>query len=245
MANTLPENWHLFDEAEQLAQQLTLEILQIAQQAIQQKGAFHFVTAGGSTPNRCYQLLSQAQADWQHWHIYMGDERVLPIDDNERNSQALLKNWLEKISIPPQNLHFMTVENGAEQAAYDYACLFDDVAEFDVCLLGMGEDGHTASLFPGHNESDTVQTICCETVCENDFISAPVIIENNSPKAPLQRVSLNYVAFSKCRLLIKLITGASKQTAVSQWLSHNEPLPIALVNAKQTKVYIDKAALGI
>lgn len=241
---SLPENWQLFNDAETLTKQLVEEILNIAEQAIKKRGVFHFVTAGGSTPNRCYQLLSQSNADWANWHIYMGDERVLPFEDSERNSQALLINWLTKISIPQQNIHFMEVEKGAEVAANDYACLFDEVKEFDVCLLGMGEDGHTASLFPGHNEAQSVQTICCKIACESDFISAPVIIENNSPKAPSQRVSLNYVAFSKSRVLIKLITGANKQQAVSEWLNQNQCLPIALVHGQQTKVYIDKAALA-
>jgi len=242
--DNLPDDWHVFDDAEQLAQQVTLEILAEAKKAIEDRGAFHFITAGGTTPNRCYELLSKAKADWSKWHIYMGDERVLHFNDSERNSQALLKHWLNNNDIPAKNIHFINTEAGAEKSAKHYACLFDSVAEFDLCLLGMGEDGHTASLFPGHNESEYIQTICCEEVCENAFVSAPIIIENNSPKAPSQRVSLNYVAFSKSRLLIKLVTGANKKEAVSKWLHDNEPLPISLVNGKQTKVYLDQAAVG-
>jgi len=94
--HSLPENWFVFSEAESLAQQCVNDILHMAKQAIQQKGSFHFITAGGSTPNRCYQLLSEKQADWQHWHIYMGDERVLPFNHADRNSQALLTHWLNK-----------------------------------------------------------------------------------------------------------------------------------------------------
>lgn len=244
MVENLPEDWQVFDDAEQLAQELTTEILTQAKKAIDARGAFHFITAGGTTPNRCYRLLSKAKADWEKWHIYMGDERVLRFNDAERNSQALLKHWLNNNDIPAKNIHFMNTEAGAEKSAKDYACLFDRVAEFDLCLLGMGEDGHTASLFPGHNESEHIQTICCEAVCDNAFVSAPIIIENNAPKAPPQRVSLNYAAFSKSRLLIKIITGANKQEAVSKWRHENKPLPISLVNGKQTKVYLDQAAIG-
>lgn len=243
MAQALPANWQVFTSSEKLAEQLVDEILHLADEAIQQKGSFHFITAGGSTPNQCYALLSKCEADWKKWHIYMGDERVLPFSHSERNSQALLTHWLSNSDIPAKNIHFINTEAGAEKSAQQYACLFDRVAEFDLCLLGMGEDGHTASLFPGHNESESIQTICCEATCDNAFVSAPIIIENNSPKAPPQRVSLNYVAFSKCRLLIKLITGASKQEAVSKWLK-NDPLPISLVNGKKTKVYLDQSALG-
>ena len=240
----VPDNWRVFNTAETLAQQLTQEILALAEHAIATHGAFHFMTAGGSTPNRCYQLLSQADADWAHWHIYMGDERVLPSEDKARNSQALCKNWLAKVAIPQQNRHFMQVEKGAQAAAQAYACLLDKVEAFDLCLLGMGEDGHTASLFPNHANGQSVQPVCCEQACDNDGAHAPIIIENHSPKAPPQRVSLNYGAFSKCRLLIKLITGAAKQPAVAQWLNHQANFPIALVKGQQTKVYIDQAALG-
>ncbi|BCN94392.1 hypothetical protein THMIRHAM_21770 [Thiomicrorhabdus immobilis] len=242
MANTLPENWLVFDEAEQLAQKLTSEILQIAQQAIQQKGAFHFVTAGGSTPNRCYQLLSQAQADWQYWHIYMGDERVLPFNHPERNSQALLNHWLKNNLIPVKNIHFINTEAGAQKSAKAYAKLIASVDHFDVCLLGMGEDGHTASLFPGHKDCESVQEVFTEQVHNQPSL---IIIENNSPKPPSQRVSLSYFAFNKCDLVIKLITGDGKREAVQLWLTEGAELPIQKVKGKQTKVYISQEALPI
>ncbi|GAB6069150.1 6-phosphogluconolactonase [Thiomicrorhabdus hydrogeniphila] len=243
----LPQNWQLFDDAESLAQHCVQEILQIADKAIQQNGAFHFITAGGSTPNRCYQLLSEQQADWQHWHIYMGDERVLPFNNEERNSQALLTHWLNKQQIPAKNIHFINTEAGANKSAQSYANLIASVDSFNVCLLGMGEDGHTASLFPGHENSDAVQSVFAENSenSVNQIIeqSAPIIIENDSPKPPSQRVSLSYAALTKCDLVIKLITGQSKQNAIQQWLSTNDQLPIKKVQGKQTKVYLSQDAL--
>mgnify|MGYP000035302052 CR=1 FL=1 len=245
--NALPDNWTVFNEAESLAQQCVEEVLQIADQAIKERGSFHFITAGGSTPNRCYQILSEKQADWQHWHIYMGDERVLPFNNAERNSQALLTHWLNKQQIPVKNIHFINTEAGASKSAQSYANLIETVDSFDVCLLGMGEDGHTASLFPGHENSDTVQSFFAES-SENSKNQpskqpAPIIIENDSPKPPSQRVSLSYATLTKCDLVIKLITGQSKQNAIQQWLNTNEQLPIKKAQGKQTKVYISQDAL--
>lgn len=241
--DNLPDGWQVFPDGEQLAVTLVDEVLLLAKQAVAKHGAFHFITAGGTTPNRCYQLLAERQADWQSWHIYMGDERVLDVDNPERNSQALLQNWLKKSKIPVANWHFMKVEQGAETAAHDYADLFSTVSEFDLCLLGMGEDGHTASLFPGHNEAEHVEPIYCEAQDPRHAKSAPIIIEKHSPKPPSTRVSLNYVAFAKSRLVIKLITGASKQQALKSWLQESKPLPIALARGKQTKVYVSEDAL--
>ncbi len=236
---SLPANWQLFDDAETLAQQLVEEILNIADQAIQKRGAFHFVTAGGSTPNRCYQLLAERQADWKNWHIYMGDERVLPFNHAERNSQALLKYWLSNNLIPVKNIHFINTEAGAQKSAKAYAKLIESIDHFDVCLLGMGEDGHTASLFPGHEQGQSI-----EQVFVNDNVQqADIIIENNSPKPPSQRVSLSYSAFAKCDLVIKLITGESKRDAIKQWLNTEGELPIQKVQGKQTKVYIAQDSL--
>ncbi len=237
-AENLPENWLVFEDAEQLAQKLTTEILALAEKSIQDHGAFHFITAGGTTPNRCYQLLSQANADWSNWHIYMGDERVLPFNDSERNSQALLEHWLSNNDIPVKNVHFINVEAGAERSASAYAKLINSVNEFDLCLLGMGEDGHTASLFPGHENAESVRAVEADSVEQ-----AMVIIESNSPKPPPLRVSLNYPAFKKSKKLIKVITGEGKRDAIDSWLSQSAMLPIQKAEGKTTQVYISQDAL--
>ncbi|QCU91006.1 6-phosphogluconolactonase [Thiomicrorhabdus sediminis] len=243
----LPDNAKVFADSRQLAEQLVAEIVEIANQAIEEKSAFHFITAGGTTPNLCYQLLSalpQSATDWSKWQIYMGDERVLPLADPERNSQALLVHWLQGSLIPEQNRHFIEVEQGAETAAYAYACKIFSVDEFDLALVGMGEDGHTASLFPGHNESDLVTPINCTPADAKGFNCAPIIIDKHSPKPPAERVSLNYISFSKSRLLIKLVTGAGKNHALKQWLVDKQPLPIALLKGRQNKLYVDQAAVS-
>ncbi len=234
----LPINWQVFEDAEALAQSLTQDILAAASKAIKASGAFHFVTAGGTTPNRCYQLLSQADADWHNWHIYMGDERVLPFVNPERNSQALLQHWLSNNDIPVKQIHFINTEAGIEKSAKDYAKIIDAVEAFDFCLLGMGEDGHTASLFPGHEQTDSVKTPNGQAL-----ETASVIMEFDSPKPPAERVSLNYGVFKKCRKLVKVITGASKQDAIKTWLEQPTLLPISRCEGHETSVYISADSL--
>lgn len=221
----LPKNWRVFDTAQQVAEHTVQSILSAAQQAVLERGAFHLVTAGGTTPLAVYrQLLAVEQStafngstvkmDWSKWHIYLGDERCLPAQDLERNSVALDQAWLKHSGIPAANIHFMSTEHGAQQAALAYEKWVKNQV-FDVVLLGMGEDGHTASLFPG-------RALLNHAHC--------VLIESNSPKPPAQRVTLSAECLAKTRLMLKLVTGQAKQAAVAQWLAGAD-LPIAQVNA--------------
>lgn len=230
----LPKHWHEFSNAEVLAQELTKKILKLAEKAIDKRGAFHFITAGGTTPNRCYQLLSEANADWKNWHIYMGDERVLPFLNPDRNSQALLQHWLNHNDIPVKQVHFINTEAGIEKSAETYADIIESIERFDLALLGMGEDGHTASLFPEHEFADSVKLIGDEGL---------VIMEFDSPKPPSERVSLNYSAFSKVKRVCKVITGESKAPVVKAWLS-GEDFPIAKVSGKHDEVWLSSDSLS-
>ena len=226
--HSLPKNWVVFDTAEEVAEILVKKILVLAQQAIEEKGFFSLVTAGGTTPQKCYELLSHQSADWSNWHIYIGDERALPADDKDRNSVALTQAWLFFDKIPTQNIHFMATELGVELAAEAYQQLLQSVDTFDMVLLGMGEDGHTASLFPGHEYPS----------------NQSVVIEQHSPKPPAQRVSLSYKRLSQAKVVYKLITGQNKRDAVKHWLNHSgQGLPIAQVEGEKTWVYIDSNAL--
>lgn len=222
----LPENWTVFESAELVAQALAETLLELAEKAIAARGKFLLVTAGGTTPQRCYEILSTREADWQNWHIYMGDERCLPVEDKDRNSVSLKQAWLFFGKIPSDNIHLIPTELGPELAADAYQKLLANVIRFDVVLLGMGEDGHTASLFPGHAYSG----------------GKAVVIERDSPKPPSERVSLSFQALSQSRYVFKLITGKNKRDAVHQWLS-GESLPIQKVTGDQTMVWLDESAL--
>ena len=221
-------NWTVCESADAVAEQALAILLESAQQAIAQNGAFHLVTAGGTTPNHIYQRLAKLDnIDWSRWHIYMGDERVLPADDSERNSKTLSDLWLNHVAIPASQIHFMPTELGLEQAADYYQSVIQGV-HFDCVMLGMGEDGHTASLFPNHNLNS----------------QAGVVLEYDSPKPPSQRLSLSYEVLSSATLVLKLITGAGKAEVISRW-HQGESFPISQVQGRQEKVLLDKAAASL
>ena len=228
---TYPDNWNVYATADEVAQVAVNRVLDIAKRAIKTTGAFHFVTAGGTTPLKIYQILSTlshtADIDWTKWHIYMGDERCLPKTHLERNSLALQQAWLDNSPIPKDHQYFMPAELGPEQAALQYQKVVSGVL-FDLVLLGMGEDGHTASLFPGHTQIKK----------QNKW----VISEYQSPKPPAQRVSLSYECLSHAQHVIKLITGETKKEAIADWLSGLE-LPIKKIKGQQTEVLLSQESL--
>ncbi len=220
--------WHLFDDAQAVAREAARRILIAAGKAITAQGSFSIVLAGGSTPEATYRLLVDADTDWSKWHIYFGDERCLPVDDAERNSVMAAISWLDHVAIPADQIYPIPAQQGAEVGASAYSLLVADAMPFDMVLLGMGEDGHTASLFPGQIHSD----------------SELVLAVHDAPKPPPDRISLSRNALSNCSELLILVTGAGKQQAVSSW-KQGEELPIATVGAHHAvDVLLDKDAAG-
>lgn len=216
---------HRFPAPHSVAQAACQHILQAAEQAIQQQGAFHLVLAGGSTPERTYRLLAAAPADWANWHIYYGDERCLPPEHPERNSQMAQQAWLARVAIPLAQQHPIPAELGATQAAQQYAQTIASVLPFDLVLLGMGEDGHTASLFPD-------QSLDTEQLTQAVF---------NAPKPPPERVSLSRKALQQTQAILFLITGANKREAWQAWQA-GAALPAALVAAgANTQILLEQA----
>jgi len=179
-------------------------ILAAAGRAIRARGRFHVVLAGGDTPAGAYRKLRTAGADWSRWHIYFGDERCLPSADPARNSRMAGEAWLDHVSIPAAQVHAIPAEAGAVRAARAYAGFLRVVGEFDLVLLGLGEDGHTASLFPDHEwgaapgSPDTLAVL-------------------DAPKPPPQRVTLSAARLSRAREAFFVVSGESKRQAVAQW----------------------------
>ncbi len=206
--------WHYYSSAEEIAQMAVHQILLKAQEAISHQGIFTLVLAGGTTPKRIYELLAEHDQQWQQWHLFIGDERCLEENDPQRNSLMVQQTWLNRVNFPAENFHPIPAELGPEQAALQYAEQIHDYLPFNMTLLGMGEDGHTASLFPGHQNNA-------------DELTHAVY---NSPKPPSKRVSLSQKALAQSEQIMILVTGSSKKTAVKQWLE-GVPLPIAQVRA--------------
>lgn len=145
-----PDNvrWIGVADAQALRQVACRRILDAAARAINRRGRFLIVLAGGSTPCEVYRRLRSADADWSRWHVYLGDERCLPADDIGRNSRMAADAWLNHVPIPQDQVHAIPAECGASAAALAFADTLHGVGDFDLVLLGLGEDGHTASLFP-------------------------------------------------------------------------------------------------
>lgn len=210
-----PVRWHPFANADELAQQACAWIVDAAGRALAERAAFSIVLAGGSTPRAAYELLRGASADWSRWHVYFGDERCLPADDAQRNSHMARAAWLDHVALPPRQVHVIAAERGADAAARAYAQDLRGVAEFDLVLLGLGEDGHTASLFPGHDLGLGA--------------NAPdVLAVHDAPKAPPQRVTLSAARLSRARCVLFLVTGSPKQSAVDAWRSGRD-IPAAAI----------------
>jgi 6-phosphogluconolactonase len=217
------------ETADLIAQEVCERILELANEAIAARGKFKFVLAGGTTPEKVYRLLAKSDADWSKWFIYHGDERVLPIDHADRNSVMAANAFLNEVAIPKNQIFDMPTELGTEESATLYRPIVQAALPFDLVLLGMGEDGHTASLFPAHVHD------------ENDVVHAVY----NSPKPPPERITISAKALSNTENLYFLITGANKRDALKQW-RNGEKLPVATLNAhKNLVVFLDDAAAQI
>lgn len=222
-----PDNtqWHTLATADDVALAAYQRILDAAKSAISERGQFKLVLAGGTTPEKVYRLLAQADADWSEWFIYYGDERCLPAGHAERNSVMAEQAFLDKVAIPKTQVFAIPAELGPDQAAIQYRQVVKDALPFDLVLLGMGEDGHTASLFPGHQH-------------DSDELVHAVY---NSPKPPPERVSISAKVLGDARQVIFLITGSNKQEAVKLWRSGQE-LPVANILSNNVDVYMDRDA---
>ena len=216
---------YIHADLDELSLAVAQRIAAAAAQAIAARGVFHLVLAGGETPRRCYEKLRDLAINWAHVQLYLGDERCLPKGDAQRNDTMIQATLLEYIAILPGNVHFIPSELGAPAAAAAYATSLEKIAALDMVLLGMGEDGHTASLFPDNPAT------------ESAALAVPVF---NSPKPPPERVSLGMGTLSNARQKLFLVAGAGKRNALEQ-MSRGVLLPAARV--KNAEWHIDRAAL--
>lgn len=215
------------DDLKKLSAAVAQRIAELAAQAIAARGVFHLVLAGGETPRHCYEELRDLAIDWSHVQVYIGDERCLPSGDAKRNDTMVLDALLKHVAIPQANIHLIPSELGAREAASSYTALLNQIAPLDLVLLGMGEDGHTASLFPDNPATESMATV------------VPVF---NAPKPPAERVSLGINTLNAARQRIFLVAGAGKREALEQ-ISLNKLLPAARVVAAEW--HLDRAALPI
>lgn len=207
--------WHLYPADSDLIERTAVALLRVADESIFSRGEFLLVLAGGTTPARIYQRLADAPADWSRWKIYFGDERCLAADDPDRNSVMASAAWLDAAKMHGADVFPIPAEIGPEEGAAAYGDVLKGVGTFDLVLLGLGEDGHTASLFPGHDWGRR----------DEDPLVLPV---RGAPKPPPERISLSAARLSHTRQMWVLVSGAGKADAVAGWRSGAE-LPITAV----------------
>ncbi|MDQ6960886.1 MAG: 6-phosphogluconolactonase, partial [Mariprofundaceae bacterium] len=211
-------------DANALAAMVARQVIVECEQAIAERGVFHWVLAGGNTPKKCYQLLRDAELDWSRVHIWFGDERCLPFGDAERNDTMADEALLSHVPVDSSHIHRIHTELCPEKAAEAYADLLADTPSMDLILLGMGEDGHTASLFPGN------------PALSDKRLAVPV---SHAPKPPPERVSMGYSVLNQARKRIVMAAGEGKRDAL-QRIRQGELLPVARLAACEW--YVDEAA---
>ncbi len=219
--------WTVLEDPAAVAAAMAERIAASAARAIAERGRFRLVLAGGRTPQAAYVLMSGSDQEWSRWEIFFGDERCLPADHDQRNSRMAAAAFLDRVPIPADRVHPIPAELGPEQGARAYERIVSGSLPFDLVLLGMGEDGHTASLFPGH-EIDP---------------AALVVPVHGAPKPPPERISLGPAALRRTERLLIVVTGPDKREATRRWRS-GEDLPIAAVGGgANVEVLIDRAAM--
>ncbi|MDB4040487.1 6-phosphogluconolactonase [Methylophilaceae bacterium] len=204
-----------FNSQEDLDSKACQFIMERAELAIREKGSFLIVLSGGTTPVNVYKLLAKEQINFEKWHIYFGDERCFPLNHLERNSNIAGSIWLSKVNIPKTNIFIIPAELGNIDGSLSYEKILDKNKPFDLVMLGLGEDGHIASLFPNQKWDNSKQ----------------VISVSNSPKAPSHRISLTPSRLSNTEEVLFLISGKNKSYAFNQWKEGND-LPASLISAK-------------
>lgn len=207
--------WHSFTSQQAINQAALKRILQAADEAIAKHGSFLIVLAGGSTPKEIYAMLAKAHADWAAWHVLINDDRCLPPDHMDRNSKMVDDVWLKHVSVPKSNIYNIPAELGPVAGAKKYAEMIKTVGTFDLVLFGLGEDGHTASLFPDHTVDN----------------SADVVPVFDAPKPPAERVTMSQNRLNNTHEALFLVTGAGKQEAVDNW-RNGVAIPAALITPK-------------
>ena len=213
----MPE-FAVLETAEDVAESAAAEIAEALGE-----GARTLTLAGGTTPMRCYELLAQADVRWGRVTVLFGDERCVPPDHPDSNFRAARAALLDRVS--PASVHRMPAELGPDEGAELYSRIVATLAPLDVVVLGVGEDGHTASLFPGHPELQA---------------EGWAVGVRNSPKPPPDRVSLTLPVLCSARKVLVLATGEGKADAVARAKRGEVPSGM-IANARWL---IDSAANG-
>eukprot|EP00451_Oxyrrhis_marina_P049183 CAMPEP_0204457908 /NCGR_PEP_ID=MMETSP0471-20130131/3120_1 /ASSEMBLY_ACC=CAM_ASM_000602 /TAXON_ID=2969 /ORGANISM="Oxyrrhis marina" /LENGTH=227 /DNA_ID=CAMNT_0051458421 /DNA_START=34 /DNA_END=713 /DNA_ORIENTATION=- len=199
-----------------ISQEICDFVAQVADAAVRERGRFVCCLSGGSMP-KFLAPLSKMECDFAHWHVFYADERCVPLDHEDSNHRACSEAFLSGTSIPPAQIYAINACVEPAQAALEYQeslrALFPEIPlpKLDVALLGMGPDGHTASLFPNH------------PLVQYEGPDWVVPIED-SPKPPACRITMTLPVLNAAANVAFLATGASKAEVIPRVVADPDPL---------------------
>jgi len=230
--------YQVYPDRDQFNRAVTERWVMLANESIRARNSFHVALAGGSTPKPVYQSLCNYSLDWDKIHLYWGDERDVPADHQDSNYRMVKEALLDHITIPEANVHPIHVQADIEQSVEAYRQVLNSHLHrtangwpcFDLIMLGMGDDGHIASLFPKTSAL---------TVSDNSVVSVYV------DKLNSWRVTLTYPVLNAARHIMLLVTGDTKAQVVARVLggSTEQDYPVQKL-APQGKLewFLDQAA---
>lgn len=238
----------VFPDSKPLVAEVADRIVSAFHRSAAEGQMFSLFLSGGSTPKALYELLAseayREQIDWRGVELFFGDERCVPPDDDRSNYKMAKRSLIDRVPIPPDNVYRMKGEIDPEAAAKAYGELLKE--KFldegpDVLLLGMGDDGHTASLFPGTTALTEAKHRCVANHVPYDYI----------PAGTNWRITLTFPFINRSREVFALVTGASKRERLSQVLegtdAESRSLPIRRVSPANGSLtwFLDVAAAGM
>jgi 6-phosphogluconolactonase len=221
----------VFDDADSVARNAAAAIATDARAAVAARGRFTFAVSGGHTPWIMLRDLANEDVPWAGIHIFQVDERVAPEGDPDRNLTHLRESFLQHAPLRPEQIHAMPVESAdLEAAAKQYAVVLSNVAGtppvLDLVHLGMGPDGHTASLVP----KDAVLDVT------NADVALTGVYQGR------KRMTLTYPALDRARRVLWVVTGAEKTEMLQRLLDGDVSIPSGRVRREQAVVLADQAA---
>lgn len=221
----------VFKDADSVAQAAALAIAAEARARIASAGRFSFAVSGGKTPWIMLRALANEDVPWSQVHLFQIDERVAPAGDPDRNLTQLQESFLQHVSIPTEQIHAMPVEAAdLESAARQYASTLQEVAGsppvLDLAHLGLGPDGHTASLVPG----DPVLEIVDRDVALTGTYQGR------------RRMTLTYPAINRARLVLWVVTGGEKVGMLRRLRDGDVSIPAGRVQRERALLLADRAA---
>lgn len=247
------ENWDdkfIFPNLNTASRVMAEEIVDLINSVISKKGRFMLALSGGNTPRILYGLLGSEFSNkipWKNVHLFWGDERYVPKNHAQSNFAMAYDSFISRVNIPQGNVHRIPVENSSPEKSaelyelllkkmFDYSAEKSDYQSFDLILLGMGEDGHTASLFPANPVLFEKHRLVCA-------VNAPPEMK------PIHRITITLSIIDRANCVFFLITGAKKERILKLIFEKPEKAkkmyPAAMVNPKGKIVwFIDSTGMS-